>query len=160
MYSWTQQKVLVELDTSSLHHGERHDWATSLSLFTFMHWKRKWQPIPRTLQCSFLENPRDGRTCWAAVYGVTQNQTWLKWLSSSSSSSSSSLHQWPSGECMLWLSFFSYFIPLVIYSCSLRSLLKYTVCMEVFWVLTPKYGDVGRVGAGFLVAGRGAWLIM
>ena len=21
-----------------------HDWATSLSLFTFMHWKRKWQP--------------------------------------------------------------------------------------------------------------------
>ena len=22
----------------------RHDWATSLSLFTFMHWKRKWQP--------------------------------------------------------------------------------------------------------------------
>ena len=24
----------------------RHNWATSLSLFTFMHWKRKWQPIP------------------------------------------------------------------------------------------------------------------
>ena len=24
----------------------RHDWATSLSLFTFMHWKRKWQPTP------------------------------------------------------------------------------------------------------------------
>ena len=24
-----------------------HDWATSLSLFTFMHWKRKWwQPTP------------------------------------------------------------------------------------------------------------------
>ena len=23
-----------------------HDWATSLSLFTFMHWRRKWQPIP------------------------------------------------------------------------------------------------------------------
>ena len=22
----------------------RHDWATSLSLFTFMHWRRKWQP--------------------------------------------------------------------------------------------------------------------
>ena len=52
--------------------------------------------------------------------------------------------------------FFSYFIPLVTYSCSLRSLLNYTVCMEAFWVLTPKYGDVGRVGEGFLVAGRGA----
>ena len=24
----------------------KHDWATSLSLFTFMHWRRKWQPTP------------------------------------------------------------------------------------------------------------------
>ena len=24
----------------------RHDWATSLSCFTFMHWRRKWQPTP------------------------------------------------------------------------------------------------------------------
>ena len=23
-----------------------HDWATSLSLFTFMHWRQKWQPTP------------------------------------------------------------------------------------------------------------------
>ena len=23
-----------------------HDWATSFSLFTFMHWRRKWQPTP------------------------------------------------------------------------------------------------------------------
>ena len=27
----------------------RHDWATSLSLFTFMHWRRKWQPTPMFL---------------------------------------------------------------------------------------------------------------
>ena len=27
------------------------------------------------LQCSCLENPRDGRACWAAVYGVAQSQT-------------------------------------------------------------------------------------
>ena len=40
-----------------------------------------------TLQCSCLENPRDGRAWWAAVYGVTQCQTRLKRLSSSSSSS-------------------------------------------------------------------------
>ena len=26
-----------------------HDWATSLSLFTFMHWRRKWQPTPMFL---------------------------------------------------------------------------------------------------------------
>ena len=24
----------------------KHNWATSLSLFTFMHWRRKWQPTP------------------------------------------------------------------------------------------------------------------
>ena len=39
-------------------------------------------------QCSCLENPRDGGAWWAAVYGVTQSRTRLKWLSSSSSSSS------------------------------------------------------------------------
>ena len=36
------------------------------------------------LQCSYLENPRDGGAWWAAVYGVTQSWTRLKWLSSSS----------------------------------------------------------------------------
>ena len=39
------------------------------------------------LQCSCLENPRDGGAWWAAVYGVTQSRTRLKRLSSSSSSS-------------------------------------------------------------------------
>ena len=38
------------------------------------------------LQCSCLENPRDGGASWAAVYGVTQSRTRLKRLSSSSSS--------------------------------------------------------------------------
>ena len=38
------------------------------------------------LQCSCLENPRDGGAWWAAVYGVTQSQTRLKRLSNSSSS--------------------------------------------------------------------------
>ena len=108
----------------------RHYWATSLALFTFMHWRRKWQPTPvlspgtshgrrslvgcspwgckasdtterlhlhfslscigggngNPLQCSCLENPRDGGAWWAAVYGVSQSRTRLKWLSSSSSS--------------------------------------------------------------------------
>ena len=35
------------------------------------------------LQCSCPENPRDGGTWWAAVYGIAQSQTRLKWLSSS-----------------------------------------------------------------------------
>ena len=38
------------------------------------------------LQCSCLENPRDGGAWWEAVYGVAQSRTRLKWLSSSSSS--------------------------------------------------------------------------
>ena len=36
------------------------------------------------LQCSCLEIPRDGGAWWAAVYGVAQSRTRLKWLSSSS----------------------------------------------------------------------------
>ena len=39
------------------------------------------------LQYSCLENPRDRRAWWAAIYGVSQNQTRLKQLSSSSSMS-------------------------------------------------------------------------
>ena len=58
-----------------------HDWATSLSLFTFMHWRRKWQPTPLFL-------PGESQRQWAPIYGVTQSRTWLKRLSSSSSSSS------------------------------------------------------------------------
>ena len=60
-------------------HRVRHDWVTSLSLFTSMHWRRKWQPTP----VFFLENPRDRGAWWAAVYGVAQGQTRLKRLSSS-----------------------------------------------------------------------------
>ena len=37
------------------------------------------------LQCSCLENPRDGGAWWAAVYGVAQSRSRLKRLSSSSS---------------------------------------------------------------------------
>ena len=37
------------------------------------------------LQCSCLENPRDREAWWAAIYGVAQSRTQLKWLSNSSS---------------------------------------------------------------------------
>ena len=36
------------------------------------------------LQYSCLDNSMDGGAWWAAVYGVAQSRTWLKWLSSSS----------------------------------------------------------------------------
>ena len=41
------------------------------------------------LQYPCLENPMDGVAWWAAIYGVAQSQTWLKWLSSSRDSSTS-----------------------------------------------------------------------
>ena len=56
-----------------------HEWATSLSLSC------NGEGSDNQLQCSCLENPRDGGACWAAVYGVTQSRTILKRLSSSSS---------------------------------------------------------------------------
>ena len=53
---------------------------TSLSLFTFMHWRTKWQ---RTLV--FLPGESQGQEAWlAAVYGVAQIRTRLKPRSSSS----------------------------------------------------------------------------
>ena len=57
-----------------------HDWVTSLSLFTSCIGESNGNP----LQCSCLENPRDGGAWWAAVYGVAQSRTRLKRLSSSS----------------------------------------------------------------------------
>ena len=59
--------------------GVGHDWATSLSLFTFMHWRKKWQPTPVFLPG---ESQRWGSLV-AAVYGVIQSRPRLKWLSSS-----------------------------------------------------------------------------
>ena len=57
-------------------HWVGYDWATSLSLFTFMIGEGNDKP----LQCSCLENPRDGGAWWAAVYGFTQSWTRLKQL--------------------------------------------------------------------------------
>ena len=44
------------------------------------------------LKCSCLENPRDRGAWWAAIYGVAQSRTRLKWLSNSSSMKSSNLN--------------------------------------------------------------------
>ena len=62
--------------------GVGHDWATSVSFSLSCIGERNGNP----LQCSCLENPRDGGAWWAAVYGVAQSRTPLKRLSSSSSS--------------------------------------------------------------------------
>ena len=49
-----------------------YDWATSLSLFTFMHWRRKWQPTPVFL-------PGKSQGWWSLVgcclWGRTESDT-------------------------------------------------------------------------------------
>ena len=91
-----------------------HDWVTSLSLFPFMHWRRKWQPTP-----VFLPGESQGREAWwAAVYGVAQSRTRLKRLSSSSS--------------MLLLPFVNYFlIVFIVLFCSFLLLLSSLV---IWWL--------------------------
>ena len=55
-----------------------HNWAT------YFHFSLSCigEANGNTLQCSCLENPRDGEAWWAAVYGVTQSWTRLMWLKS------------------------------------------------------------------------------
>ena len=49
-----------------------HDWTTSLSLFTFMHWGRKWQPTP-----VFLPGESQGRgsLLGCRLWGCTESDT-------------------------------------------------------------------------------------
>ena len=76
---WTEEPGRLQ-PVGSL--GVGHDWATSLSLSLSCIGEGNGSP----LQCSCLENPRDGGAWWAAIYGVTKNRTQLKRLSSSRSS--------------------------------------------------------------------------
>ena len=72
------------------------------------------------LQCSCLENPRDGGAWWAAVYGVAQSWTRLKWLSSSSkiflySSSAYSYHFLIFSASVRSMSLFVLYCPLLLF---------------------------------------------
>ena len=49
-----------------------HDWATSLTLFTFMHWKRKWQPTPVLLPG---ESQGRGSLVGCCLWGRTELDT-------------------------------------------------------------------------------------
>ena len=49
-----------------------HDWATSLSLFTFMHWRRKWKPTPVFLP---RESQGWGSLVGCHLWGPTESDT-------------------------------------------------------------------------------------
>ena len=50
----------------------RHDWTTSLSLFTFMHWRRKWQPTPVFLPGG---SQGQGSLVGCCLWGHTESDT-------------------------------------------------------------------------------------
>ena len=93
IYTWRRQWHPTPVLLPGKSHGRR-------SLVGCSPWGRKeWDTTERLhfhfslscieegngnpLQCSCLENPRDGGACWATVYGVAQSRTLLKRLSSS-----------------------------------------------------------------------------
>ena len=61
---------------------EESDMTERLHFHFSLSWTGEGNGNP--LQCSCLENPRDGGAWWAAVYGVAQSRTRPKWLRSSS----------------------------------------------------------------------------
>ena len=67
--SWTEEPGRLQF-TGSQRVG--HDWATSLSLFTFMHCRRKWQPTP-----VFLPGESQGRGSLVGcrLWGHTESDT-------------------------------------------------------------------------------------
>ena len=65
---WTEEPGRLQ-SMGSLRVG--HDRVTSLSLFTLCIGEGNGNP----LQCSCLENPRDGGAWWAAICGVAQTWT-------------------------------------------------------------------------------------
>ena len=71
---WTKEPGRLQ-SMGSLRVG--HDWATSPSLFTSMHWKSKWQPTPVFLPG---ESQGQGSLVGCRLWGRIE---WLKRLSSS-----------------------------------------------------------------------------
>ena len=66
---WTEEPGRLQ-SMRSLRVG--HDWATSFSLFTFMHWRRKWQPTPVFLP---EESQGWGSLVGCRLWGRTESDT-------------------------------------------------------------------------------------
>ena len=92
MYTWIMVNQLFfqfkKKQLNSIEQKKKKRKLTDIRLFKkeLSNWNTdRWMlDLGNPLQCSCLENPRDGGVGWAAVYGVAQSQTRLKRLSSSS----------------------------------------------------------------------------
>ena len=101
-YSWTKEPGRLQ-SLGSLRVG--HDWATSLSLFTFTHWRRKWQPTP-----VFLPGESQGQRSLVGcrLWGHTESDDWsdLAHLAHASLHSGNSVRLYFLGlqnHCRWWL---------------------------------------------------------
>ena len=68
---WTEESGGLQSMGS---HRVRHDWATSRSLFTFMHWRRKWQPTP-----VFLPGESQGRGFSGGLLSMGSHRVGRDW---------------------------------------------------------------------------------
>ena len=103
-----------------------HNWATSLSLFTFMHWRRKWQSTP-----VFLPGESQGRGSLVGCgLWLAQSRTRLKWLSSSSTA----IH-----TLLLYLSYSPSLLPIKVF--------PFGNSLVVQWlgICTPNTGFTGSI---------------
>ena len=73
----------------------RHDWATSLLLFTFMHWRRKWQPTP-----VFLPGESQGQRSLVGcrLWGRRESDDWSD-LAAAAAAAAGSKPAWNSASC-------------------------------------------------------------
>ena len=99
-FLWLSNIHIGEGNGKPLLPGKSHGWRSLVGCSPWGHYEsvtterfhfhyslsRTGEGNGNPFQCSCLENPRDGRAWWAAVYGVAQSWTRLRRLSSSSSS--------------------------------------------------------------------------
>ena len=134
---WTEEPGRLQ-SLVSLRVGD--NWETSFSLFTFMHWRRKWKPTP-----VFLPGESQGQRSLVGLpsMGVAQSPTRLKWRSGSSS-----IPMWVYGGAHLLYPFISYrhlgyFFVLAIIN---NAAMKIEVCISFQSSTFSFFGDRTRNG--------------
>ena len=116
------------------------DWATSLSLSTFMHWRSKWQPTP-----VFLLGESQGRGSLVGCH-LWQSQTRLKWLAAAvyfCSTLSFELNQTVSNPtCIVFMTMFVAFL--------MSEMVRNLPAMQETWVWSLGWEDtLGKGGNGY-----------
>ena len=136
MHKWRRkwQPTLILLPGKS--HGQRSlvgcslwgRWGSDMTERLHFHFSPSFtaEGNGNPLQCSCLENPRDWGAWWAAIYGIAQSRTQLKWLSSSSSSRETSTFT---------VSLMNYLILLSLFLSGKLRQFRFSVVISAYFVL-------------------------